>query len=140
MRKTETESVVLLQQHLKAVKPPTILGALQVGRPTLALEILRDAKAPDERFDLEDPADLARLAEPKLALASRKGLVVIDEIQRQPDLFPVLRMFATGQLRRTRSASRASCSSESNVSRQTRVAAASSGTARPNASTTRSPS
>ena len=45
-------------------------------------------------FDLEDPAALARLAEPMLALAPLKGVVVIDEIQRRPDLFPVLRVLA----------------------------------------------
>lgn len=51
----------------------------------------------DERanyFDLEDPIHLDRLATPRLALDSLRGLVVIDEIQRQPDLFPVLRVLA----------------------------------------------
>jgi predicted AAA+ superfamily ATPase len=43
-------------------------------------------------FDLEDPASLARLSEPMTALGSLKGLVVIDEVQRRPDLFPVLRV------------------------------------------------
>jgi predicted AAA+ superfamily ATPase len=45
-------------------------------------------------FDLENPEDLARLAEPMLALKGLGGLVVIDEIQRFPDLFPVLRVLA----------------------------------------------
>jgi hypothetical protein len=71
-----------------------ILGARQVGKTTLALEILRRASAAGERFDLEDPADLARLADAKLALTGLRGLVVIDEIQRQPDLFPILRVLA----------------------------------------------
>ncbi len=44
------------------------------------------------RFDLEDPDDLARLADPKLALGRLDALVVIDEVQRRPDLFPVLRV------------------------------------------------
>jgi len=43
-------------------------------------------------FDLENPEDLARLSDPMLALKGVKGLVIIDEIQRQPDLFPVLRV------------------------------------------------
>jgi len=47
-----------------------------------------------ERFDLEDPRDLARLREPMTALEGLRGLVVIDEIQRAPDLFPVLRVLA----------------------------------------------
>ena len=45
-------------------------------------------------FDLEDPTSLARLDEPMTALRPLKGLVVIDEIQRRPDLFPVLRVLA----------------------------------------------
>ncbi len=77
-----------------------ILGARQVGKTTLALKILRQTKPPGERFDLEDPADLARLSDPKLALADLKGLVVIDEIQRRPDIFPVLRVLADRRPRR----------------------------------------
>jgi hypothetical protein len=45
-------------------------------------------------FDLEDPADVARLADARLALEPARGLVVIDEIQRRPDLFPLLRVLA----------------------------------------------
>lgn len=45
-------------------------------------------------FDLEDPADLERLTEPMTALRPLKGLVVIDEVQRRPDLFPILRVLA----------------------------------------------
>ena len=44
------------------------------------------------RFDMEDPDDLSRLGEPKLALQDLSGLVVIDEVQRRPDLFPVIRV------------------------------------------------
>lgn len=43
-------------------------------------------------FDLEDPDDLLRLENPKLALESLSGLVVIDEVQRRPELFPLLRV------------------------------------------------
>jgi len=45
-------------------------------------------------FDLEDPESLARLHEPMTALRDLKGLVIIDEVQRRPDLFPVLRVLA----------------------------------------------
>ena len=45
-------------------------------------------------FDLEDPVSLARLDEPMTALGPLSGLVVIDEVQRRPDLFPVLRVLA----------------------------------------------
>ena len=46
------------------------------------------------RFDLEDPTDIARLEDPMLALRARSGLIVLDEIQRRPNLFPVLRVLA----------------------------------------------
>jgi len=42
-------------------------------------------------FDLESPRDLAALDHPQLALENLEGLIVIDEIQRKPDLFPLLR-------------------------------------------------
>lgn len=76
-----------------------ILGARQVGKTTLAqlasARMLAE-RSMDEvtRFDLEDPRDLAKLEDPMLALAGRRGLVVLDEIQRRPDLFPVLRVLA----------------------------------------------
>jgi predicted AAA+ superfamily ATPase len=68
------------------------LGARQVGKTTLARQIVEDYAGPSTLFDLEDPDDLARLSEPKLALQGLDGLVVIDEIQRMPDLFPLLRV------------------------------------------------
>jgi predicted AAA+ superfamily ATPase len=71
-----------------------ILGARQVGKTTLARELAALRPEPATFFDLEDPADLARLAEPMLALRNLRGLVVIDEIQRRPDLYPVLRVLA----------------------------------------------
>lgn len=67
-------------------------GPRQCGKTTLARELL----SPDSvnYFDLEDPASLARLDEPMTALEPLSGLVVIDEVQRRPDLFPVLRVLA----------------------------------------------
>ena len=69
-----------------------ILGARQVGKTTLARQVAERFDGPSTRFDLEDPDDLARLAEAKLALAPLRGLVVIDEVQRRPELFPILRV------------------------------------------------
>lgn len=63
-----------------------ILGPRQSGKTTLAREF--DAQ---HVFDLENPTDLAMLADPKLALEPLSGLIVIDEIQRIPELFPLLR-------------------------------------------------
>jgi len=65
-------------------------GPRQAGKTTLARELL-DAESVNY-FDLEDPVSLARLDEPMTALRPLKGLVVIDEVQRRPDLFPVLRV------------------------------------------------
>jgi len=49
---------------------------------------------PVEFFDLEAPADTARLTNPELVLRPLRGLVILDEVQRRPDLFPVLRVLA----------------------------------------------
>lgn len=70
-----------------------ILGARQVGKSTLARRVAA-RRGISHFFDLESPVDLARLAEPSLALSDLRGLVVLDEIQRRPDLFPVLRVLA----------------------------------------------
>jgi hypothetical protein len=71
-----------------------LVGARQTGKTTLALALAAAQDGPAQRFDLEDPRDDARLAAPMLALEPLTGLVVIDEIQRRPDLFPVLRVLA----------------------------------------------
>ena len=55
-----------------------ILGARQVGKTTLALDILKQRDTRGERFDLEDPADVARLSDPRLALADRRGLRIVE--------------------------------------------------------------
>lgn len=70
-----------------------ILGARQVGKTTLANAIAHTWDGPTHRFDLERAADLARLTEAELALEPLSGLIVIDEIQRAPDLFAALRVF-----------------------------------------------
>jgi predicted AAA+ superfamily ATPase len=71
-----------------------ILGARQVGKTTLARRIARSWPGGATSFDLEDPADVARLQDPMLALLPRRGLVVLDEVQRRPDIFPALRVLA----------------------------------------------
>jgi len=63
-----------------------ILGPRQCGKTTLA-----GAFNADYSFDLENPRDVAALEQPQLALEDLRGLIVIDEIQRLPDLFPLLR-------------------------------------------------
>lgn len=71
-----------------------ILGTRQVGKTTLARQYLASHPGPSTVLDLEDSADLARLTNPMLLLRSLTGLVVIDEIQNRPELFPVLRVLA----------------------------------------------
>lgn len=66
-----------------------LLGARQVGKTTLARQFAKSKTL--SFFDLESARDLARLTDPLLALEKVRGMVVLDEIQRRPDLFPVLR-------------------------------------------------
>ncbi len=77
-----------------------LVGPRQAGKTTLARELL-DASAPGY-FDLEDPVSLARLGEPMTTLAPLRGLVVIDEVQRRPELFPTLRVLADRKPRAAR--------------------------------------
>jgi len=74
-----------------ARNPVVVLtGPRQSGKTTLARELLGE-ESPNY-FDLEDPVSLARLEEPMTALGDLEGLVVLDEVQRRPDLFPMLRV------------------------------------------------
>src|ERR1700704_2963028 len=82
----------LVRTALKRSRIVAILGPRQCGKTTLARQIVRADSA--NYFDLEDPQSLARLTEPNLALRPLKGLVVIDEIQRRPELFALLRVLA----------------------------------------------
>lgn len=68
-----------------------LAGPRQCGKSTLARGIERSESAA-AYFDLEDPASEARLLDPKLALEPLRGLVIIDEVQRRPELFPLLRV------------------------------------------------
>jgi predicted AAA+ superfamily ATPase len=79
-----------------------LLGARQVGKTTLARQVAAGEPGGSTRYDLEDPDDVARLADPMLELRARRGLIVLDEIQRRPELFPVLRVLADERPRRRR--------------------------------------
>ncbi len=85
----------LIRTALRRSRVVALLGPRQCGKTTLAREFV--APASSNYFDLEDPASLARLAEPDTALRSLRGLVVIDEVQRRPELFPLLRVLADRQ-------------------------------------------
>jgi hypothetical protein len=77
---------------LKRSRVVALVGPRQSGKTTLARQFVPADSL--NYFDLEDPQSLARLSEPDTALRPLKRLVVIDEIQRRPDLFPLLRVLA----------------------------------------------
>jgi predicted AAA+ superfamily ATPase len=83
---------VLVRTALKRSRVVALLGPRQCGKTTLARKFV--ALDSLNYFDLEDPQSLARLSEPDTALRRLKKLVVIDEIQRRPGLFPLLRVLA----------------------------------------------
>lgn len=88
-REREVKTLIALLKRHRVVG---IIGARQVGKTTLARAVLKHTSGASTYYDLENPEDLARLADPMLALKGLKGIVVIDEIQRFPELFPILRV------------------------------------------------
>ena len=79
-----------LRQALSEAPVVLLTGPRQAGKSTLARHVVKPQ--PQHVFDLEDPRDLARLAEPTLALSGSTETIVLDEAQLRPDLFPVLRV------------------------------------------------
>ena len=86
------DAIRQLETALNRSRVIALLGPRQCGKTTLARQFV-SPESP-HYFDLEDPLSLARLDEPMTALRNLTGLVVIDEIQRRPDLFPILRVLA----------------------------------------------
>ena len=87
--------VSALRERLDAFPVVAILGPRQIGKTTLAQQVADGWPGPAHRLDLEHPAVLNRLLEdPMLVLDELRGLVVIDEIQRRPELFQMLRVLA----------------------------------------------
>ena len=90
-----SQHVRAICDRLDAFPVVAILGPRQIGKTTLARQVADSRAGPTHRLDLEHPTDLNRLLEdPMLVLNEMRGLVVVDEIQRRPDLFPVLRVLA----------------------------------------------
>ena len=84
-----------IARRLRNFEVVAILGPRQIGKTTLARQVAEHQSGRFQHFDLEDPGALSRLAgDANLALRSLKGLVVIDEVQRLPNLFPLLRVLA----------------------------------------------
>ena len=80
-----------LHEALRIHPVAALLGPRQCGKTTLA-RALSAQNGPIAYFDLEDPVDIQRLSAPKIALQGLNGLVIIDEIQRSPKLFELLRV------------------------------------------------
>lgn len=89
-----TAEIEILNSLVRNNPVVAILGPRQCGKTTLSRQFASQWKSEATFFDLEHPRDVQRLEEPMLALESLSGLIVIDEIQRKPDLFPVLRVLA----------------------------------------------
>lgn len=81
-----------LQRLLGQFPVVGLVGARQVGKTTLARSLAAQEQGPVTIFDLEDPGDAASFSDPKLALESLEGLVVIDEVQHSEGLFRLLRV------------------------------------------------
>ena len=85
-----------IEEEMRVSRVVALLGPRQVGKTTLARQFCERTSLTFDPglnyFDLEDPAHLERLRNPRFALEMLKGLVVIDEIQLRPDLFPLLRV------------------------------------------------
>lgn len=79
-----------VKRALRRNRVAALIGPRQCGKTTLARQIIA-ADSPNY-FDLENPVSLARLDEPMTALQDLRGIIVIDEVQRRPDLFPILRV------------------------------------------------
>lgn len=87
-----SEPLAHIRRALRRSRVVALLGPRQCGKTTLArLLVARDSV---NYLDLEDTISLQRLAEPRTALEKLRGVVVIDEIQRRPELFPILRVLA----------------------------------------------
>jgi uncharacterized protein len=82
-------------QQIKAsfrMHPATaLLGPRQCGKTTLA-RMIAEQEGAATIFDLENPVDIQRLTAPMQVLKDLKGLVIIDEVQRKPELFELLRV------------------------------------------------
>jgi len=77
-----------------------LLGPRQCGKTTLAQQYTKTLNEEFHQFDLEDPEDLAALKNPKLLFSELTGTIVLDEIQRMPEIFPFLRTLVDKEKRK----------------------------------------
>lgn len=98
------EAMNRIRRLLREFPIAAIVGARQTGKTTLARQYAAEfaADKPVHHFDLESPVDRTRLTDPILSLEPLRGLVILDEVQLVPELFPVLRVLADRRPIRTR--------------------------------------
>lgn len=94
MQIRRTYEIELLKKLLKDNPIVAILGPRQCGKTTLSHQLSSAWPSDVTTFDLENPRDIESLRNPLLALEGIKGLIIIDEIQRSAELFPVLRVLS----------------------------------------------
>ena len=88
-----------IQEGFKTASVVALLGPRQCGKTFVARMYAALINCSDSAyFDLENPLDLIRLDDPMLALSSIDGIVIIDEIQKVPDLFSCLRVLVVDVL------------------------------------------
>ncbi len=88
-RSAHLSRLAALQRQFPVV---ALLGPRQVGKTTLARQVAARARGPSRFFDLESVEDLALLADPLLTLRPLSGLIVLDDVQRRPEIFAALRV------------------------------------------------
>jgi predicted AAA+ superfamily ATPase len=81
-----------IQKALERSRVVVLIGPRQCGKTTIARQFVHPTSV--NYFDLEDPFSLVRLDQPMSTLQNLSGLVVIDEVQRRPNIFPILRVLA----------------------------------------------
>lgn len=93
MKIQRTRELQTLQELLQDNQVVALLGPRQCGKTTLANQFAaKQTPSKVHFFDCEDPRDLARLDNPMMVLEPCRELIIIDEIQRRPELFPALRV------------------------------------------------
>lgn len=102
MKVRRTEQLRAVRALLRDNPVVAILGPRQVGKTTLARDLVAGWRGATTFFDLEDDVDRRRLQDPGLALRDLQGLVVLDEVQLLPEVFPLLRVLADRPRTKTR--------------------------------------
>ena len=94
MKIRRTRHLQAVSRLLRDYPAVCILGCRQVGKTTLARQVLTHWRGPKTFYDLEDNVDRQRLRDPGLLLRELRGLCVLDEVQHLPEIFQLLRVLA----------------------------------------------